>query len=317
MPTVTAAEEVLEKIQEGLNTWEGPVRASGGALSNDKSCWWYIDFSFNHKKMEELEGKLTAIDIDGTQKALKRLDVNESFETLGVQLNPMGNDDAVFADMKQWAKDWSQQIKKSTLKDHEAHTALNITIMKKLEYPLVAVSLTRKQCEKVMSMLLATSLPKAGYNQNFPCKAPHGPPSFMGGGVHHLYATMVAKHVQEMMTEAPQVSQIGQLILTSIEQAKLELGLEGRLFDHNFKMVGHLLTECWIKKVWQESSEYGNCIVKWTTSLQIECEGDRMLIEGFMQNGYKGRNFVNSTNVDSIFDVQPLRILQMVRVTNF
>jgi hypothetical protein len=26
---------------------------------------------------------------------------------------------------------------------------------------------------------------------------------------------------------------------------------------------------------------------------------------------------VNSTNVDSIFDVQPLRILQMVRVTNF
>jgi hypothetical protein len=129
MPTVTAAEEVLEKIQEGLNTWEGPVRASGGALSNDKSCWWYIDFSFDHKKIEKLEGKLTAIDIDGTQKALKRLDVNESFETLGVQLNPMGNDDAVFADMKQWAKDWSQQIKKSTLKDHEAHTALNITII--------------------------------------------------------------------------------------------------------------------------------------------------------------------------------------------
>jgi hypothetical protein len=66
--------------------------------------------------MEELEGKLTAIDIDGTRKALKRLDVDESFETLGVQLNPMGNDEAVFEDMKQWAKDWSQQIKKSTIK---------------------------------------------------------------------------------------------------------------------------------------------------------------------------------------------------------
>jgi hypothetical protein len=36
--------------------------------------------------------------------------------------------------------------------------------------------------------------------------------------------------------------------------AKLELGLQGRLFDHNFKMVaGHLLTECWIKKVWKET----------------------------------------------------------------
>jgi hypothetical protein len=68
-PTVTTAEEGF--IQEGLNTWEGPVRARGGALSNDKSCWWYIDFTFDHKgdwrykKMEELEGDLTAIDIDG------------------------------------------------------------------------------------------------------------------------------------------------------------------------------------------------------------------------------------------------------------
>jgi hypothetical protein len=38
-PMATTAEEVLEKIQEGLNTWEGLVRASGGALSNDRSCW--------------------------------------------------------------------------------------------------------------------------------------------------------------------------------------------------------------------------------------------------------------------------------------
>jgi hypothetical protein len=45
----------------------------------------------------------------------------------------------------------------------------------------------------------------------------------MGGDVHHIYVTMVAKHVQEMMTEAPQDSPTGQLIRTSIEQAKLEL----------------------------------------------------------------------------------------------
>jgi hypothetical protein len=97
--------------------------------------------------MEELEGELTAIDIDGTRKALKLLEVNESFETLGVQLSPTGNDAAVFKDMQKWAKNWSQQTKKSTLKDHEAHTAMNITIMKKLEYSFVAVTLTRTQCD--------------------------------------------------------------------------------------------------------------------------------------------------------------------------
>jgi hypothetical protein len=54
---------------------------------------------------------------------------------------------------------------------------------------------------------------------------------------------MVAKHVHEMMTEAPHDSPTGQLIRTSIEQAKLELGLAGRLFDHDFKTVGHFLVE--------------------------------------------------------------------------
>jgi hypothetical protein len=54
-------------------------------------------------------------------------------------------------------------------------------------------------------------------------------------------------------------------------------------------MVRHLLTECWIKKVWKETSEYGIHIVERTTSLQTECIEDRMLMEAFMQNGYKGK----------------------------
>jgi hypothetical protein len=264
-------------------------------LSNEKSCWWYVDFSFDqkgdwrYKKMEELEGELTAIDIDGTRKALKRLEVNESFETLGVQLNPIGDDTAIFKDMQKWAKNWSQQIKKSTLKDHETHTAMNITIMNKLEYPLVAVTLTRKQCDKIMRTLLTTSLSKAGCNCNFPRKALHGPPTLIGGGVHHIYATLVAKHAQDMMTEALHDSQTGQLIRTSIEQAKLELGLEGRLFNHDFKTVGYLITECWIKNVWKKTSEYGLRIMEQTASLKTECEGDRMLMEAFMRNGKKGK----------------------------
>jgi hypothetical protein len=125
-----------------------------------------------------------------------------------------------FEDKKQWAVDWSQRIRKSTLKDHEAHTAMNIAIMMKLEYPLVAVTLTCIQCDQVKSTLLAKVLWKAGYNCNFPRKALHGPPSLMGGGVHHIYAPMIATHVQEIMTEAPHDSPTGQLICTSIEQAK-------------------------------------------------------------------------------------------------
>jgi hypothetical protein len=100
---------------------------------------------------------------------------------------------------------------------------------------------------------------------------------------------MVAKHAQEIMTEASHDSPTGQLIRTSIEQAKLELGLAGRLFDHDFKAVGHLITECWIKQVWKETSEYGLHIIEQMGSLKPECEGDKLLMEAFMHNGYKGK----------------------------
>jgi hypothetical protein len=99
-----------------------------------------------------------------------------------------------------------------------------------------------------MSTLLPPTLVKAGYNRNFPRNALHGPSEIMGGGVHHIYANMVAKHAHEIMTEAHS-SPVGHLIRISSEQARLEHGLRGRLFDHNFKEVGHLLTDCWIKRV--------------------------------------------------------------------
>jgi hypothetical protein len=91
---------------------------------------------------------------------------------------------------------------------------------------------------------------------------------------------MAAKHVQEMMKEAPHNSPTGQQICTSIEQAKLELGLEGRLFDHNFKTVGHLLTEGWIKKVCpcKQNAKETECL--WRRSCKMDT---------------RGRNFVNST----------------------
>jgi hypothetical protein len=36
-------------------------------------------------------------------------------------------------------------------------------------------------------------------------------------------------------------------------------------------------------------SAYGLRIIEQTDSLKPECEGDKMLMEAFMQNGYKGK----------------------------
>jgi hypothetical protein len=102
------------------------------------------------------------------------------------------------------------------------------------------------------------------------------------------------------------------------EQAKLELGLVGRLFDQDFKTVGHLITECWIKNVWKEVSAYGLRIIEHTASLKPECEGGKMLMEAFMQNGYKGKElrelnkcklYLHCTNLADITNGKGTKIL--------
>jgi len=39
-------EDVVEKMQEAVVTWEGCLGASGGALSPSKSCWYLIDYKW-------------------------------------------------------------------------------------------------------------------------------------------------------------------------------------------------------------------------------------------------------------------------------
>jgi hypothetical protein len=102
------------------------------------------------------------------------------------------------------------------------------------------------------------------------------------------------------------------------------LGLAGRLFDHDFKTVGHLITECWIKNVWKETLAYSLRIIEQTASLKPECEGDKMLMEAFMQNGYKGKElrelnkcrvYLQCTNLPNFITHHHITILDLAKMT--
>jgi hypothetical protein len=53
-------------------------------------------------------------------------------------------------------------------KEKEANAALKTTILKKLEYPLPALTLTEMQCNTIIRPVLSAMLPKAKYNCNVP-----------------------------------------------------------------------------------------------------------------------------------------------------
>jgi hypothetical protein len=75
----TPGNEILHDMQRFVTHWEGGLRATGGALRVDKSCWYLIDLVWKNNRWHyatklETPGDISVRDADGQLKVLKRLD---------------------------------------------------------------------------------------------------------------------------------------------------------------------------------------------------------------------------------------------------
>jgi hypothetical protein len=76
-----------ESLEHVGRTWEGLIRATGGALVVEKSSWWLINFRWNEDgsvryiTKADHPGNLRIKDADGITKCIPRLDPSEAFGT--------------------------------------------------------------------------------------------------------------------------------------------------------------------------------------------------------------------------------------------
>ena len=118
-----------------------------------EGCWRYKD---------EIEAPaiLSVKDCDGTS-----LSPNVARRTLGVRLAPDGNNEDEVKHLRGVAEKWKDHIRTGHLQQHEAWYALTATVMKTIEYPLLALTLTKEQCTHMP--VLMSGLPACGKNDTF------------------------------------------------------------------------------------------------------------------------------------------------------
>ena len=283
--------EVKEALQQSVDHWEGLIKATGGALSVDKCRWWAIDFEWTPggawKLKKNVPINLTAIDHRGQRNPIEQLATNQAFETLGVHLSPNGDDKASIEALMTHASHWSEKLKKSFLQSAETATAVTTTIMKKVEYPLTALTLAEKDCDKIMSPIIQNALPKTHYNRHFCRRTLFAPGSHLGLEFPNLYAIQIASYLEVLLRHGPRNSITGKLIRETIEHCKVELGLPGSLFQQDYKQNGHYLTNCWTKTIWKEVRENNITITETTPNLQVNRENDRFLMDILTNASYK------------------------------
>ena len=200
---------------------------------------------------------------------------------LGVFLAVDGNNDTQVAEMKKTAEEWYEKVRVGHLTRYDAWMALNSTVLKTLEYPLLALTLTEEECNKIMVPILKGALPKVGACRYLPRKLVYGTIKNQGMGIHNLFTTQGIVQIQTLLDHIWRNTETGKLIRTSMECAKMELGMNGSLFECNFDMYGFLCEETWVKHLWKYVQSNGIVVKDKVGEIPMLRENDRCITTHF------------------------------------
>jgi hypothetical protein len=137
-------EAVVPLMQDAVDRWEGGLRVTGGALVPSKSHWYLIDFKWTgkmwkYRKIDEMPGELSILDTHGQRVTLDRHDPQVATETLATWQAMDGNNTAEIAKLRKKTDEFAECMRTGFLSKNDAWYAINTTIMKTLEYPMIAL----------------------------------------------------------------------------------------------------------------------------------------------------------------------------------
>jgi hypothetical protein len=161
------------KLQRAVDTWEGGLKVTGGALGPEKSYWYLVSFNWNGGKLSyapanDTPATLYMNDIQNVRKAVRRISTSDAEETLGVWIAPNGDTRVQCEKLVEKSRIWADHMRTGSIRKDEAWLAMQSTIWRTFCYPLNAVNLTKAQCETIMSPVLHYALPAMGVCRNFP-----------------------------------------------------------------------------------------------------------------------------------------------------
>jgi hypothetical protein len=244
------------RLQEAIDTWEGVLKATGGALGPDKSYWYLVSFKWCNGKwfytpVTDTPATLFMNDINGISEAGRRISPDQAEETFGVWIAPNGNTKTQYEKLLDKALLWADQMRTGVIRKDETWLALQSTIWRTLCYPLNATNLTQVQCKRIMSPILNYALPAMGVYRNFPRAIVFSRLTHAGIGIKHIHTLQEIARLKDILQHTYSRSTTGLLYKASLEYLILEIGMGTNLTIIDYNKYQSLATNSLIKSNWQ------------------------------------------------------------------
>ena len=148
------------------------------------------------------------------------MEPHEAFKTLGMFPAPDGNSEEQTRYLKEATEEFAEKLKGVSHKlPNDVWIATQTTIMKKLEYPMRATTLSRDQWSKVMAPLWQTALPHCGISRNFPRDVLYGPMKYQGMGAKDPWILQGLKHLEVLWEKTERNDVTGKLFSAEFEES--------------------------------------------------------------------------------------------------
>jgi hypothetical protein len=289
-------EDCLDRAQQQMDHWEGLLTATGGGIVWEKSFWVLVDYvwtgsRWRYRTQEDMPGTIYVNDcVSGQRKPLQRHEPDHPEVTLGVSLAVDGNSSGTIKKLQQAVKDFVDKIKPCSLSIHDIWQSFTTRIMKTLEYPMAATTLTFHEWDQLtMSPLLKAVLPKAGMNQHFPRVVLYGPTAYQGMGVMHPWFHQELTHLQICLDVLNTHDLLSNLLQACFESLRLEIGYPGQITDAPYETLAEAVTNSWVTTLWQFAQNFGFSLDDLFPQLMPLHEEDQFLMKAFVEiGGYEG-----------------------------
>ena len=280
---------VAVRLQAILKAWDRYMQVTGAAIAPDK-CWWYlVDYKWSRGLWKHHHaGRDLVLRVRDKNKRIHAkpcLKPDEAKEMVGVFLSPDGKQTEQLTQLKLKAQKWAAFVKCGRLDYVSTWIALRTTILKTIEYPLAATTLTKKQCIAVMEPILKSALPRSNMVHNFARSVLYGPTQYQGMGLHDPYVTQGIRHVKDIVDQLWKKSISGRLIQMNVEALQLELGCYGNMFLLDLPQLWINTTDTWIGQTLEFCLENKIVVSKTGEGLKPSCQGDSAIMQIMANRG--------------------------------
>ena len=277
-------DDVFRRAKKAAKVWDMAVLQTGGALRPEKCYWSAIDFRWKNGRwfympMRDFQEAIWVNDTNGVKQKVKRLDINNSREGLGVYINPDGSMGKQSEHVIDKITKWTTRLKASSLSRHHVYIDANTSIFKSITYLLPGSTFTPKECSHLESVLYKDLLPRLGVNSKMALPYRYATPQFQGAGMLHMHSQMMIEHIKLFLSHIHRDTQLGIMFRATMETLQLEVGSRTHPFQLPYQPFSEFATNTWMKVLWFCLNKYNITLSREQNNIYMPRENDVTLMD--------------------------------------